>query len=148
MSMTEDRNNRILVVDDNPAIQEDFQKILCRPEDPFPELTAAEAALFKETPGVSKQVRFEIDSASQGQEAIELVRRTRAAGHRYALAFVDVRMPPGLDGVETIARLWQEDPDLQIVICTAYSDFSWEEITAQLGHSDSMLVLKKPFDNI
>ena len=69
-------------------------------------------------------------------------------GRPYSVAFVDMRMPPGWDGIETIARLWQADPDLQIVICTAYSDYSWEEILRQLGNRNSLAVLKKPFDNI
>ncbi|MBA2584924.1 MAG: response regulator, partial [Chthoniobacterales bacterium] len=59
-----------------------------------------------------------------------------------------VRMPPGWDGIETISRIWKEFPDLQIVICTAYSDYSWDEIAKSIGNSDQMLVLKKPFDNV
>jgi DNA-binding NtrC family response regulator len=58
-----------------------------------------------------------------------------------------MRMPPGWDGLETIKRLWQEDPELQVVICTAHSDHSWSEVANQLGSSDRWLVLKKPFDN-
>ena len=57
-------------------------------------------------------------------------------------------MPPGWDGVETIAKVWQTYPDLQIVICTAYSDYSWEEIVKRVGQSDSLVILKKPFDNV
>ena len=148
MSTMDERNNRILIVDDNPAIHDDFRKILSSPEDPFPSLTAAEALMMGEAPARTQPVSFEIDSAFQGAEALEVVRRGRLCDKRYAVAFVDLRMPPGLDGVETIARLWREDPDLQMVICTAYSDYSWEEITTQLGQSDNLLVLKKPFDNI
>jgi len=59
-----------------------------------------------------------------------------------------VRMPPGWDGIETISRLWEVDPDLQVVICTAYSDYSWEETLEKLGHADQFIVLKKPFDTI
>ena len=66
----------------------------------------------------------------------------------YAMAFVDVRMPPGWDGVETTAKIWQKYPDLQVVICTAYSDYSWEEMLKKLGYSDRLVILKKPFDNI
>ena len=66
----------------------------------------------------------------------------------YAMAFVDVRMPPGWDGVETITHLWKAYPHLQTVICTAYSDYSWTDIQRRLGHSDNLLILKKPFDNI
>ena len=66
----------------------------------------------------------------------------------YAVAFVDVRMPPGWDGVETAERIWRECPEVEIVICTAYSDYSWDEIIAKLGHTDRLLILKKPFDNV
>ena len=57
-------------------------------------------------------------------------------------------MPPGWDGIETIARLWQVDPDLQTVICTAFADYSWDEMIGKLGQSDRLLILKKPFDPI
>jgi len=58
-----------------------------------------------------------------------------------------MRMPPGWDGVETISRLWQADPSLQVVICTAYSDYSWDQIVEKLGITDRLLILKKPFDD-
>jgi two-component system, cell cycle sensor histidine kinase and response regulator CckA len=61
---------------------------------------------------------------------------------------LDVRMPPGWDGVETAARLWEVAPDLQIVICTAYSDYSWDEMRNKLEQPDSLVILKKPFDNV
>jgi DNA-binding LytR/AlgR family response regulator len=64
------------------------------------------------------------------------------------MAFVDMRMPPGWDGIETTLRIWELDPRVQIVICTAYSDRSWEDILGRLGRSDRLLILKKPFDNI
>src|ERR1051326_4348231 len=57
-------------------------------------------------------------------------------------------MGPGLDGIQTTAKLWEIYPDLQVVVCTAYSDYSWEEMVQKLGHSDRLVILKKPFDNI
>ena len=69
-------------------------------------------------------------------------------GRPYALAFVDIRMPPGIDGVETTARLWKADPDLQVVLCSAYADYSWEEVARRLGINQRLLILRKPFDNI
>ena len=72
----------------------------------------------------------------------------RAQALPFALAFVDMRMPPGIDGLTTIVKLWEIDPDLQVVICTAYSDHGWEEIQAALPARDRWLVLKKPFDKI
>jgi len=89
-----------------------------------------------------------MDSAFQGQEGLARVQQANAEGRPYALAFVDGRMPPGWDGVETITKLREVDPALQFVICTAYSDYSWIEIQQQFGPSDSLLVLKKPFDLI
>jgi two-component system, cell cycle sensor histidine kinase and response regulator CckA len=142
-------NNRILIIDDNPAIHEDFRKIL-GPADAklAQELDEDEAALFGDTANVARTWSFQLDSAFQGQEGLEKVRAAVKDERPYAVAFVDVRMPPGWDGVETISRIWKEFPDLQIVICTAYSDYSWDEIAKTVGNTDQMLVLKKPFDNV
>jgi two-component system, cell cycle sensor histidine kinase and response regulator CckA len=142
-------NHRILIIDDNPSIHEDFRKIL-GPADAklAEELDATEASLFGDQAGSSSAQNFRIDSAFQGQEGLEKVRVACAEGAPYAVAFVDVRMPPGWDGIETISRIWKEFPDLQIVICTAYSDYSWDEIAKSVGNTDKMLVLKKPFDNV
>jgi signal transduction histidine kinase len=91
---------------------------------------------------------YEVESARQGQEALEMVRRTVGLDRPFALAFVDGRMPPGWDGVETIERLWQIDADLQVVICSAYSDYTWADMLAKLGRTDRLLFLKKPFDPV
>ena len=146
---SESFNNRILVIDDNPAIHQDFRKILSPIDSELEgELDADEASLFGEAPSTGRGLNFQIDSAFQGQEGLEKVRAAVAAGTPYAVAFVDVRMPPGWDGIETISHIWKEFPDLQIVICTAYSDYSWEDIAKAVGNTDHVLVLKKPFDNI
>jgi DNA-binding LytR/AlgR family response regulator len=110
-------------------------------------LNADESLLFDELRPVTT-VGFELESACQGEEGLRFVQERFASGLPYALAFVDVLMPPGWDGIETIGRLWQVDPNLQIVICTAYSDYSWSDIRTKLGSSDNLLILKKPFDNI
>lgn len=107
-----------------------------------------EAVLFGVKAPTGPTVEFRIESALQGQQSLELVEAAVRAGDPYMLAFVDMRMPPGWDGVQTIKRLWQADPNLQIVICTAYSDYSWEEIAGELGPTDRMLILKKPFDDV
>src|SRR5258705_6555896 len=107
-----------------------------------------EAVLFEETVQPEQPKGFELDSAFQGKEGLEMVKKALEEGRPYAVAFVDVRMPPGWDGIETITRIWEVDPNLQIVVCTAYADYSWEEIRAKVGQPDSLLVLKKPFDNI
>ena len=139
-------NRRILIVDDNTSIHSDFRNILCPDHSDEAAANAMEAVLFDEDK--PDEVSFELDSAYQGQEGFEMVKRALAENRPYALAFVDVRMPPGWDGVETIARIWEVDPELQVVVCTAYADYSWEEMRAKVGQPDSLLVLKKPFDNI
>ena len=77
-----------------------------------------------------------------------MVEQAVAAGKPYALAFVDMRMPPGWDGVETIEHIWKVDPEIQVVICTAFSDHPWHRIAARLGKSDRLLILRKPFDAV
>jgi PAS domain S-box-containing protein len=139
-------NRRVLLVDDMPAIHEDFRKILAN-STAKSDLDEDEAVLFG-SPARAAPVRFETDSAYQGAEAVDKVRASLLAKLPYAMAFVDIRMPPGLDGVETIECLWQEDPALQIVLCTAYSDYSWADILTRLDARDRLLILKKPFDAV
>lgn len=139
---------RILVVDDNPAIHEDFRKILAPSATGERELADLEAALFGEAGEEKKTAQFALDFASQGEEALGMVRRALQEGRPYALAFVDMRMPPGWDGIETLSNIWKADLNIQTVICTAYSDYSWSDVRRTLGHSDRLLILKKPFDSI
>lgn len=141
-------DRRILVIDDNSAIHDDFRKIFGTGRKAEDLLAESEAALFGDVVENAGQPTFQIDSAYQGQEGLERVCKALAEGQPYEMAFVDVRMPPGWDGVETTSRIWEHDPDLQIVICTAYSDHSWDEMLERLGRSDRLLILKKPFDNI
>jgi CheY-like chemotaxis protein len=141
-------NRRILVIDDNPAIHDDFRKIF----DPGPAsvqtLAESEAALFGDSGTSCSRPVFQVNFASQGAEGAAQVGHARAENHPYAMAFVDMRMPPGWDGIETTLRIWELDPGVQIVICTAYSDHSWEDLLSRLGHSHRLVILKKPFDNI
>jgi two-component system, cell cycle sensor histidine kinase and response regulator CckA len=139
---------RILIVDDNASIHADFREILCPENGGGAALDKMEEALFEAKSSAEDPAIFELDSAYQGQEALEMVKQALADQRPYAMAFVDVRMPPGWDGVETIARIWEVYPALQIVVCTAYADYSWEEMRARVGQPDSLVILKKPFDNI
>ncbi len=141
-------SRRVLVIDDNASIHEDFRKILGQGRAAEQELEMAERMLLGESAAPGSRPVFEIDSALQGQEGVARLREALAAGRPYALAFVDMRMPPGWDGLETIQRMWAIDPDLQVVICSAHSDYDWAEVVAKLDHSDRLLVVKKPFEPI
>ncbi|NWE80079.1 putative bifunctional diguanylate cyclase/phosphodiesterase [Pseudomonas yamanorum] len=139
-------NRRILIVDDTASIHEDFRKILEADPNGGQSLDSIEETLFGTAPALRQT--FLLDSAYQGQEALALVTKALAANTPYALVFIDMRMPPGWDGLETIEQLWAIDPHLQIALCTAYSDYSFEAIDARLKYDDQLLILKKPFDNL
>lgn len=139
--------HRILVIDDNPNIHKDFQTILLE-EQESTTLDALRDEVFGDTKSESKTKDvFELDFASQGKEGVEKVQQACSENRSYELAFVDMRMPPGWDGLKTIEQMWQVDQKIQVVICTAYSDYSWGDITERLGKSDNLLILKKPFDS-
>lgn len=143
-----EKNRRILLVDDNQSIHEDFRKILS-PADASQAaglMDARAAFLGASSPAPSTgQPTFELDSALQGQAAHEMVRVAIGEGRPFALAFVDMRMPPGLNGIETIAAIWNVDPAIQVVLSTAYSDFTWVEVKAGVGRTEGLHLLRKPF---
>ncbi|MGV3531614.1 MAG: response regulator [Chthoniobacteraceae bacterium] len=145
---SEFENQRVLIIDDNPAIHEDFRKVLMGSSDSEREVDAAAAMLFGSSPGMVESKRFELGFACSGQEGLDAVRKARDQSAPFAVAFVDIRMPNGWDGIETVARIWEIDSEIQIVLCSAYSDYSWEEMMSRLGVSERLLILKKPFDNI
>ncbi len=143
-------NRRILIIDDNEALHRDFVKTLCPKKDES-SLSEDEALLFGDAiveQQTSPLTDLVLESAFQGQEGFEKIIEAHNAGHPYAMAFVDMRMPPGWDGIETITRIWREVPDIEIVICTAFSDYSWIETVEKLGHTDRLLIVRKPFDAI
>lgn len=143
---------KILIIDDNPQIHHDFRKILTNAKSDD-DINALRNKIFAEE-NISAQKNypllpeFKIDTALQGQEGVHMIQKALAEHKPYALAFVDIRMPPGWNGLETIKHILELDQDIQIVIYTAYSDYSWEEMIAELGKSDNILILKKPFDLI
>lgn len=142
---------RILVVDDQREIHDSFRRIftdravtddaLCDFELKFLESGDATSARMPD------QIVYELDHASSGEQSCDLVQLAMQNKRPYSVAFVDMRMPPGMDGMETTEALWELDPDLHVVICTAYSDHVWERVLERLGHNDRLLLLKKPFES-
>ncbi|CRM94906.1 Sporulation kinase E [Pseudomonas sp. 22 E 5] len=145
--MNQSPNRRLLLIDDTPSIHDDFRKILMPVVETNQALDAMESALFGDTTKARAPV-FELHSAYGGEEGLQLLVTAMERKQPYALAFVDMRMPQGWDGAKTIEELWKVAPDLQVVICTAYSDYSWEDLLERLHAHDRLLILKKPFDNI
>lgn len=142
---TAPKNRRILVIDDTPGIHQDFRKVLATARS-VSHLEADEHALFGDTDGgAPTKDGYEIDGALQGQEGLEMVMRASRARRPYALVFADMRMPPGWDGVETIERILQVTPRVELCICSAYSDYSWHEVIRRVGRP-GLRLLRKPFD--
>lgn len=141
-------DKRILLVDGNPAIHEDFHKAFCIKADNT-KLTEVEGVLFpdkvKKT-RTGQAVPYLIDSAYQGEQALKLIQQAVASQRPYAMAFIDLYLISGWNDMATIQRIWEVDPYLQVVICTAYADYSWQELGEGLPRSDNFLILNKPFD--
>ncbi len=141
-------NRRILIIDDNPSIHDDYRKILA-PVATATDLADLEAELFgTQASATAPRPDFTLTDAMQGQDGHRLVVEAKQAEQPFALAFIDMRMPPGWDGMLTATRILAADPDIQVVICTAYSDYSWDDLAQKLGATDRVLILKKPFDNV
>jgi CheY-like chemotaxis protein len=136
------KKRRILIIDDSEAIHSDFRRVLS-PKRPTRSkaLDLMESEIFGEDASheLPLEWEFEVDSAFQGQEALTLVKAAMEAGRPYDLVFLDYRMPPGWNGLETLRRLREVAPSLPVVFCSAYSDYSWEEIL--------LVEMRKPFDS-
>lgn len=136
-------NNRVLIVDDQPEIHDDFAEMLA------PDLGAAAtdpaAVDFLGEPTQDFQPVFDLSHAANGEEACNLVRTARASARPIAVAYVDIRMPPGIDGVETTRRIREIDSDIEVVLMTAYADKSLSEIVSGMASLHKLLYIRKPF---
>jgi len=139
-------NNRILAIDDEHEILALFVKILGDERKERASQLDALARLLHEGDGSTIQRRFEVSTASQGEQGVAMVRQALAEDRPYAVVFVDMRMPPGWDGIRTIREIHRLDRFVQIVVVTAYSDIPIGEVVARVGFTDRLLYLKKPFD--
>ncbi len=151
-------NNRILIVDDAVSIQQDFEKILS-PRNEFLDKSKESFESFladgEDTVNEEKKdyddvsdTDYELSFASQGEEAFSLVKKSLSNNLPFSLMFIDVRMPPGWDGIKTLEEIFKIDNNIQAVICSAYSDYSSFDIKYNFKNSiDRILFLRKPFDS-
>ncbi len=134
---------RVLVIDDDPNIHRDFERILTQSEE---DEDALERHLFGASTPASIRVPLQIEHRYQGPEGWQAVAEAVEAQQPYSIAFVDMRMPPGPDGLQTIERIWELDSDIYVVVCTAYSDHSWSELSERLRLPDRWFIMRKPVD--
>jgi len=141
------------LVDDNPAIHEDFKSILSRDFLFDAKVESMERELFPKSVQNAtiiepRQIPLLLDNAYRGEEAVESVRKANKEGYPYSVIFMDVRMPDGMNGIEAIKQIWETDPHVEMVICTAFSDYSWNELINQFSANHNLLFMKKPFESI
>ena len=150
-------NKRILIVDDQQDLREQMAKLLSRSTKKSEtvslvrqmrsRLLGLSATADQESDDEPERGGYEVDVASQGQEALEKVKRALEANKPYSVMFLDMRMPPGWDGLETAKRIREVDKLLEIVIMTAYADHDQETVAKSVGAPDKLLYIKKPFQS-
>jgi len=139
-------NDRILVIDDDPDIRDIYQKIISPAKDTSGKNREQQISRLLSL-DENEMRNFSLEMAAQGQEGFALVQKGLAEDKPFALAFIDIRMPPGWGGISTAARIREIDPNIEIVIVTAYSDRSLEEIVHAIGTPEKLILLRKPFDH-
>ena len=136
-------NYRVLIVDDQEEIHNDFEEMLA--PSATKQATDALAGAFVSETDKAFLPQFELFHATSGDEACEMVKVRKEANAPFAMAFVDVRMPPGTDGIETVRRIRKFEHDIEIVIMTAYSDKTLPEIVNDMELLHKLLYIRKPF---
>lgn len=137
-------NRRILVIDDDPSVLDAYRAIL------LPDMSSPASRklsrLLTQSDAIPASPEFILLCSSKGAEGVRQVKESLKQNTPFAVAFIDVRMPPGRDGVKIATEIRRLDPHLEIVIVTAFSDHSREEIVRAVGTPDKLLLLRKPFD--
>ena len=140
-----DSNTRVLIVDDQDEIHIDFREMLSNPNKGSASDDLAAAFLSVESRSSRDYLpSFELSHASSGDEAYQLVKAAKASNRPFAAAYVDIRMPPGMDGIETVRRIRAFEKNLEIVMMTAYTDKPLHEIITNMELLHKLLYIRKP----
>ena len=138
-------NTRVLIVDDQEEIHTDFQEILSKGSREIASDDLADAFLQEDVQDSKSYLpTFELSHASSGDEAYQIVKAAAEADTPFAVAYVDIRMPPGMDGIETVRRIRAFEKNLEIVIMTAYTDKPLHEIVTNMELLHKLLYIRKP----
>ena len=143
------RNTRVLIVDDQDAIHTDFQEILSQTNGKTASDDLAPAFLPVDTEPLTTHLpTFELWHASSGDEAYRIVKAAKEANRPFAVAFIDIRMPPGMDGIETVRQIRKFEKNLEIVIMTAYMDKPFHEIVTNMEVLHKLIYIRKPVGRV
>ena len=140
--------NRVLVVDDDAMLIDEYVRCLgggFEPDQATTTLTDLEAVLFGEDTDERGAAKFDVHSRNQGEAAVEAVKSAIEAGNPYAIVFVDIRMPPGIDGIEAAQRIRLLDPNVNIVVVTGSVSPAPANLGKQIPPADKVFFFQKPF---
>ena len=150
-----ERNTRIIVVDDQQDLCDQLAKLLLRSGRKNETLSLVQQMRAKllgntsesddDSDGALEETGYIVDTANQGETAFEMVKKSNMSEAPYALAFIDMRMPPGWDGLKTAKSIREIDKEIEIVIMTAYADHDQKQIAETVGSPEKLLYIKKPF---
>jgi diguanylate cyclase (GGDEF)-like protein len=146
--LSETATNRVLVVDDDALLIGEYVRCLgedFEPDNATTTLTDLENVLFGEETDERGAARFEVHSRNQGDAAVDAVRNAVATESPYAIVFIDIRMPPGMDGIEAARQIRALDPNINIVIVTGSMSIEAESLIKEIPPSDKIFFFKKPF---
>ncbi len=141
MKNAENGRLKILAVDDEPLILDLYERILSPASDGFGE----SPVVLDQISSNQSSISFDLTLCSDGNEAVEKVKSTIAQGEPMAIAFIDMRMSPGPDGLMTAEAIRSIDPYIQIVFVTGFSDINLQELASRVPPVDKLLYLQKPF---
>ena len=146
MESKEHWNHRVLIVDDEAGIHSDFKDMLNPNRTQALTDQLAEALLDEGSENKTSFLpNFELLHATSGENAYDIIRAEKASNRPIAVAYIDVRMPPGIDGVEAIRRIRQIEKDIELVVMTAYTDKPLPEIVRDMELLHKLLYIRKPF---
>ncbi len=146
--VTDDTRNRILVVDDDELLIKEYLRCLgegYEPDSATTTLSELEKVLFGDEVDETGAAHFSVDTRTQGDDAVKAVQEAVRIGENYSIVFLDIRMPPGIDGIEAARRIRKLDPDVNIVIVTGSVSAEIDNLDAEVPPADKIFFFTKPF---
>lgn len=141
-----DEHIRVLIADDDEHILQAYREAFSDTESTqaMRALDELAAELFEPGDVTDDEPHFDVVACSQGDDAIDLAKQAANDGYPFDVVILDVRMPPGIDGVEAGCKIRELDPDVEIVFVTGFSDMPLEELQRRVPPPIKLHYFNKP----